>query len=88
MLERYEAQKARIDRIAESLFSQCCVLYGNGLKPESIDGIHVSDSSWTKRICLLQGPFSVAGLESLPDEHLADALRRSAVVHGYYASHS
>ena len=35
MLERYEAQKARIDRIAESLFSQCCVLYGNGLKPEA-----------------------------------------------------
>lgn len=85
-LVRYEAQKARIDQIAESLFPRCRVLYGNGLKPESIDGIHISDASWTKRICLLQGPFGVADLECLPNENLIRALRRSAEVHGYYAT--
>ena len=87
-LERYEAQKARFDGITENLFPHSRVLYGNGLKPASIDGIHVSDESWTKRICLLQGPFSVVELENLPDERLIGALQRSAEVYGYYATRS
>ncbi len=87
-LERYEAQKARIDEITENLFPHSRVLYGYGLKPASIDGIHISDESCTKRICLLQGPFSVVALEKIPDERLTGALQRSAEVYGYYATRS
>jgi hypothetical protein len=84
MLDRYEAQKARIDSIAGSLFPRCRVLYGNALKPEAIDGIHISDESETVRIGLLQETLDISALESLPDEDLVKAFRKSAEVHGYY----
>ena len=83
MLDRYEAQKSRIDRITAELFPGCRVSYGSAVKPDAIDGIHVTDKSGTARICLLQQTMDVSMLEGLPDDELICAFRKSAEVHGY-----
>lgn len=68
-IARYEAQTARLSRIADSLFPNCCLFFGTGEKPEAVS-LEITDSTNATRICLFPRPTSIATLEGMGDTDL------------------
>jgi hypothetical protein len=76
-IERFEAQKSRICRIADGMFPECYVLFSTDDIPRSFS-MHISDATGAKRLCLFSVNTAVETLEDMSDEQLANRLRTNA----------